>query len=162
MSTGRKAILVATLWLLAGWASAAPVVTADEVAARFFEEKVRPILAEHCYECHGPSRARGRRSCASTRSRRCSAAASPARRSSAGEPGPEPADPRRPPRGRRGDAAQEEARAGRDRRPGRLGQDGGPVARDAGRHGSRRPPRRRRRPPAMGRGGTAVLGVPAP
>ena len=60
MSTGRKAILVATLRLLAGWASAAPVVTADEVAARFFEEKIRPTLAEQCYDCHGPTSGKGK------------------------------------------------------------------------------------------------------
>ena len=60
MSTGRKAILVATLRLLAGWASAAPVVTADEAAARFFEEKVRPTLAEQCYDCHGPTSGKGK------------------------------------------------------------------------------------------------------
>ncbi len=60
MSTGRKAILVVTLRLLAGWASAAPVVTADEVAARFFEEKVRPTLAGQCYDCHGPTSGKGK------------------------------------------------------------------------------------------------------
>src|SRR3954463_4979173 len=25
-------------------------------AAEFFENKVRPVLAEHCYSCHGPKK----------------------------------------------------------------------------------------------------------
>src|SRR5688500_18519219 len=35
--------------LLAAPAAAAP---ADPEAERFFETKVRPVLVEHCYECH--------------------------------------------------------------------------------------------------------------
>jgi len=28
-------------------------------ADRFFEKKVRPILADHCYGCHGPKKQQG-------------------------------------------------------------------------------------------------------
>ena len=30
-----------------------PLVAADDPAGiAFFEQKIRPVLAEHCYECH--------------------------------------------------------------------------------------------------------------
>lgn len=32
----------------------------DDAGARFFEDKVRPILAVHCYECHGPASGDGK------------------------------------------------------------------------------------------------------
>src|SRR6476661_7424657 len=38
-------------------AAATPEPTADQV--RFFEEKVRPILAENCYKCHGEEKQKG-------------------------------------------------------------------------------------------------------
>ncbi|WP_165223431.1 PSD1 and planctomycete cytochrome C domain-containing protein [Aquisphaera insulae] len=60
MSTRRKTIIVATSWLVAGWASAAPALAADDAAARFFEDKVRPTLADRCYECHGPASGKGK------------------------------------------------------------------------------------------------------
>ncbi len=28
----------------------------DPAALEFFENKIRPILAERCYECHGPDK----------------------------------------------------------------------------------------------------------
>jgi uncharacterized membrane protein len=34
-------------------ASAAEVNQSDSAAVRFFETKVRPVLAEHCFKCHG-------------------------------------------------------------------------------------------------------------
>ncbi len=34
--------------------------TSGEAATRFFESKVRPILAEHCYRCHGPDSGDGK------------------------------------------------------------------------------------------------------
>jgi hypothetical protein len=37
--------------------AAAPEPTADQV--KFFEEKVRPILAENCYKCHGSENQKG-------------------------------------------------------------------------------------------------------
>ncbi|MCE9605877.1 MAG: PSD1 and planctomycete cytochrome C domain-containing protein [Planctomycetia bacterium] len=30
--------------------------SADEAGVEFYEKKVRPILVEHCYECHGPDK----------------------------------------------------------------------------------------------------------
>lgn len=46
-------LLLAGLWLM----SATPVATAadeaaDPAAIEFFEKRVRPILVQHCYECH--------------------------------------------------------------------------------------------------------------
>ncbi len=44
------------LWLFAVTISqAAP----DREAIAFFEKEVRPVLAEHCFECHGPEKKRG-------------------------------------------------------------------------------------------------------
>mgnify|MGYP001010034272 CR=1 FL=1 len=47
----RRGIAMLTLALLA----AAPLARADDTreARHFFENKIRPILAQHCYECHG-------------------------------------------------------------------------------------------------------------
>ena len=28
----------------------------DPAAVEFFEKQVRPVLAEHCYSCHGPKK----------------------------------------------------------------------------------------------------------
>src|SRR5881628_901085 len=28
----------------------------DAAALKFFETKIRPLLTEHCYECHGPKK----------------------------------------------------------------------------------------------------------
>src|SRR3954466_7037126 len=37
--------------------AATPEPTAEQV--KFFEEKVRPILAENCYKCHGSEKQKG-------------------------------------------------------------------------------------------------------
>src|SRR5262249_20207598 len=37
-------------------AKAAPV---SPEAVQFFESKVRPLLADHCFKCHGPSKQKG-------------------------------------------------------------------------------------------------------
>ena len=34
--------------------------TSGEAGTRFFESKVRPILVEHCYRCHGPDSGEGK------------------------------------------------------------------------------------------------------
>ena len=36
--------------VLAGLAS--PAIGADPAGIEFFEKKIRPVLAEHCYKCH--------------------------------------------------------------------------------------------------------------
>jgi hypothetical protein len=43
---------------VAGLAGALPAATPEEGVA-FFEKRVRPLLAEHCYECHGAKKAKG-------------------------------------------------------------------------------------------------------
>src|SRR5437764_14592715 len=35
---------------------AAPAAKPDPGAVEFFEKNVRPVLAEHCYSCHGPDK----------------------------------------------------------------------------------------------------------
>lgn len=37
-------------------AAAAEPVKVNPQDVEFFEKKVRPVLAEHCYSCHGPKR----------------------------------------------------------------------------------------------------------
>src|SRR5262252_3453580 len=62
MTTSSRLIVVA--WACCGtllqplFADAAtPEPTAEQV--KFFEEKVRPILAENCYKCHGSEKQKG-------------------------------------------------------------------------------------------------------
>jgi hypothetical protein len=44
---------VVGLWTLAALALAGPAAAGDELAdLEFFEKRVRPVLAEHCYRCH--------------------------------------------------------------------------------------------------------------
>ncbi|MHC4994260.1 MAG: PSD1 and planctomycete cytochrome C domain-containing protein [Planctomycetota bacterium] len=38
--------------LVIGWSGAARAVEADAQAVAFFEQKIRPLLVKHCYECH--------------------------------------------------------------------------------------------------------------
>ncbi|MBI5774522.1 MAG: DUF1553 domain-containing protein [Verrucomicrobia bacterium] len=45
-------MLVAGLWLAAFGFSRASAAGPDAAALEFFEKKVRPLLAEYCYECH--------------------------------------------------------------------------------------------------------------
>ena len=40
------------------WTSVSGFTAADE-NERFFESRIRPILAEHCLECHGPTKQSG-------------------------------------------------------------------------------------------------------
>jgi mono/diheme cytochrome c family protein len=53
------------IWLtlaLAGFATAVPAALAagpTDQQLRFFEEQVRPVLAEHCFKCHGDQAQRG-------------------------------------------------------------------------------------------------------
>jgi hypothetical protein len=51
-SSAKNSILSIAIVFTVGSASAAD--PADEANVRFFETKVRPLLAERCFECHGP------------------------------------------------------------------------------------------------------------
>src|SRR6516165_8938185 len=35
---------------------AADTPSADRAAVEFFEKKIRPVLADNCYQCHGPTK----------------------------------------------------------------------------------------------------------
>src|SRR6266481_8114130 len=48
---------VAALIFQPGATAAAPEPSREQV--KFFEEKVRPILAENCYKCHGSDKQKG-------------------------------------------------------------------------------------------------------
>ena len=46
------------LIVLAVWAVPGILVAQERGGdAEFFEKKIRPLLADHCYECHGPDEA---------------------------------------------------------------------------------------------------------
>src|SRR3954462_13105106 len=59
MTTFSRLAVVLTACFLAPLAAraAAPEPSPDQV--KFFEEKVRPILAENCYKCHGSEKQKG-------------------------------------------------------------------------------------------------------
>ena len=46
-------VILAPTWCLA----AGPTVVDERAAAEFFEKKIRPLLAKHCYECHAHDKA---------------------------------------------------------------------------------------------------------
>jgi cytochrome c553 len=52
-----------TLWALlvaaAAWPQAVSAQAPSAQAAEFFEARVRPVLADNCFSCHGPKRQRG-------------------------------------------------------------------------------------------------------
>ena len=49
------------IWLLVAVPTIVPAAPRqDDIAFKFFEDKVRPILALHCYECHGPASGAGK------------------------------------------------------------------------------------------------------
>ena len=48
----RRALQFGLLTLLALVVSTAPTVTADDADTDFFENRIRPVLAQHCYNCH--------------------------------------------------------------------------------------------------------------
>jgi mono/diheme cytochrome c family protein len=53
--------VTALTWLVAVWPVMAMATSGkDDAGFKFFEDKVRPILALHCYECHGPSSGAGK------------------------------------------------------------------------------------------------------
>jgi hypothetical protein len=52
----RRALLVLLTWLLLAATAAAGGVAPEQ--ADFFERRVRPILAEKCFACHGPEKQR--------------------------------------------------------------------------------------------------------
>ncbi|MDR3634570.1 MAG: PSD1 and planctomycete cytochrome C domain-containing protein [Isosphaeraceae bacterium] len=54
-SLGSLLIGLVTSFLVPGTA-----LSADETGIKFFETKVRPVLAEQCYECHGPRSGQGK------------------------------------------------------------------------------------------------------
>ena len=59
-------LVVAASGLAQGPTASSPIAGAppadagklDPAAVKFFETKVRPLLAEHCFQCHGPEKQR--------------------------------------------------------------------------------------------------------
>ena len=52
----RKYSVVLLLGLLLGPVGLEAANKANSVQMKFFEMRVRPLLAEHCYSCHGPDK----------------------------------------------------------------------------------------------------------
>ncbi len=52
-----SAVLVAVLAFAPPVLAANPESKPDPAAIEFFEKKVRPLLVDHCYSCHGPKKA---------------------------------------------------------------------------------------------------------
>ncbi len=60
MSINLRTLVMFCLPLAAaGFAPAGSAAEPAEADARFFEEQVRPVLAKHCYSCHGEDKQRG-------------------------------------------------------------------------------------------------------
>ncbi len=59
--TGRFRLLPALglISLLLPAHNAAAEGAPDSAAVKFFEDRVRPVLAEHCFACHGPAKQKG-------------------------------------------------------------------------------------------------------
>src|SRR5437762_1847910 len=51
-----RGILTVSVFLLAWVGVAVAAEMPPTAAADFFERRVRPVLAEHCYSCHGPAK----------------------------------------------------------------------------------------------------------
>ena len=69
-----RQLLSVVACLCLGWVAARggePAGPPTQREAEFFEAKVRPVLAEHCWNCHGPRQAEGRPA-ARLAGRRCS------------------------------------------------------------------------------------------
>ncbi len=137
ISNRPASILVFTILLACQSAAQEPVAPTTQstesptqgIGIAFFENQVRPILAEHCYRCHGPESGEGKGKLRD----RLLGIAPEGRRFGSGDRSwgtqAEFADPRRPSRGRGVDAAETEACAGEKSTPllpgsrwGRLGQ----------------------------------------
>src|SRR5215469_15718150 len=59
--TGLRASEIATIVVLIAASAAAaaePIPASDATGVELFEKRVRPLLAENCYRCHGPERQR--------------------------------------------------------------------------------------------------------
>jgi hypothetical protein len=55
----KKLVLVITLLLAIGSSSFAQAPADRAKLHEFFETKIRPVLAERCFECHGPTKQKG-------------------------------------------------------------------------------------------------------
>ena len=111
----------------------APALSAppDAAGIEFFEKKIRPVLVEHCYECHSAEAKKGLKGGPGPRQPRGVAQGGRSRAGrGAGQAGREPADQGRPLRRRRAeDAPQGEAARRGDRRPGAWVAMGAPDPR---------------------------------
>src|SRR5262245_49453051 len=54
----RPLLVVAALFACAGLARAGAPPGSAAVGSSFFEQKIRPVLADHCYKCHSSKAAK--------------------------------------------------------------------------------------------------------
>src|SRR5687768_7247811 len=56
----QRPILWAAVVLLAGYGTQSVIAAEpNREQAQFFEQKIRPLLANNCFKCHGPDKQRG-------------------------------------------------------------------------------------------------------
>ena len=56
--TFRCALVLLLLLTVQNWSLAADKPLPDDAGIDFFEKRIRPVLAEHCYECHAAGKKR--------------------------------------------------------------------------------------------------------
>ncbi len=55
----RPVVYLGALFMLGYGTRSVPATEPTREQAQFFEQKIRPLLAENCFKCHGPDKQKG-------------------------------------------------------------------------------------------------------